>query len=356
MTIGAHGASCSSPVTAATFVKTITGIEALAFCSKLLGGGNKPDSNAGRYAGYEKLQGATCGNLNLCNFVCIINLSDDLLGVLSVILGGLKSECENEGGTYTENLYTGVTERTETDDGAYREMTTPRGTEGTEELYPGATERRQSDVQCTKTINVNTRVRGIAAYALVNCKTLSGQLNQADSNTGRYISYVKVQGANCIPAGACGEGCGIKFIDDPLNSSSVLLCGLRSVCEDNGGTYSEKIFTKRTESDAGAYLDKIPPPGTEMTESDEEVNPGVTEDGVRIHMPRTHQCAHDCHVKAWNSVSSPTFGHRRLQRATRTDQPAQFKCRPLHYVRQGTRRQLWESRQLYRLLQPWLCW
>lgn len=85
------------------------------------------------------------------------------------------------------------------------------------------------------------KVAGVNA-ALVTCKNLPGQFNDPNSNAGRDAEYLKTQGVKCPKTGDCVEYCSIDLTSNLGPGLSDLLGGLKSACENDGGTYREKLF------------------------------------------------------------------------------------------------------------------
>ena len=213
----ATAAKCFHEIAAKT-VLTVAGVNAaIATCIKLPGQLNDPNSDASHYVAYIKKQSTNCAS-NDCTVLCRLDLTTDLGTGLCDLLGELKSTCENDNGTYVEKLLLNAGKRDSV---------------------------KVSSGGCAHSIPVYTIlwIAGVKA-AFADCKNLSGQLDEPDSNVGRYAAYVKEQSAICH-SNACLGVCRIDLINNLETGLEDLLGELKSTCQSDNGTYSEKLLLRR---------------------------------------------------------------------------------------------------------------
>ena len=205
----ATAAKCFHEIAAKT-VLTVAGVNAaIATCIKLPGQLNDPNSDASHYVAYIKKQSTNCAS-NDCTVLCRLDLATDLGTGLGDLLGELKSTCENDNGTYVEKL-----------------------------LLNAGKRDRVSGSGCGNTVSAQTLLNiAELPVASASCEKIPGEFDDRDTNASRYVAYIEEQGAKCN-TNTCMAVCRIDALSAGLD---FFLGQLQFACDNDGGTYSEKIF------------------------------------------------------------------------------------------------------------------
>ena len=107
LTTGAVGVSgqCGYPILVTTSFLDAGVKVARACCRNLSRQLNELDSNASRYVEYVTEQGAKYGTQFTCTRYCGIDLASNLGTGLNTLFGGLQATCEDDGGTYDDQIF-----------------------------------------------------------------------------------------------------------------------------------------------------------------------------------------------------------------------------------------------------------